>query len=86
MDGFMRYTLLFYYAMLTLFQNELGPINNIEFGTINFCLILSIFFNALIFSDIFVIWEIYVRDSIAIQEHLDEANELMDFVHISEDL
>ena len=46
-----------------LFQNEMGPVNNIEFGIAFAFLILSIFFNSLVFGDIYSAWETLVRQS-----------------------
>lgn len=61
-----NYTFLYYYAMLTLFQNELGPVNNIEFFCIFIMLMGSIFFSALVFSEIFVIWDVLIKKSLVV--------------------
>ena len=40
-----------------MFQNELGPVNEIEFFIYIIMLLASIFFNSLIIGDIYVIFE-----------------------------
>jgi len=52
-----------YYGILMLFQNEMGPVNNIEFLAAIVCLFLSIFFNSLIFGDIYTVWESLTEES-----------------------
>lgn len=50
-----------YYGLLIIFQNEMGPVNISEFVLIILLLILSIFFNSLVFGDIYAAWEQFVR-------------------------
>ena len=78
------YTFLYYYAMLTMFQNELGPVNEIEFLVFISLLLGSIFFNFLIFGDVLVIFELVIKKGTDIQEKLDEANSIMKWIHLGE--
>lgn len=48
---------MFYYALLLLFQNEMGPVNELEFGIVCAFLSASVMFNALVFGDIYTVWE-----------------------------
>ena len=53
---FKLYSFLYYYAMLTVYGNELGPVNHVEFLMFWALLLGSIFFNFAIFSDVYVIF------------------------------
>jgi len=46
-----------------MFQNELGPVNEIEFFVYIVMLLASIILNSLIFSDIYVIFEMMIEKS-----------------------
>ena len=48
---------MLYYAILLVFQNEMGPVNIIEFGGIALMLMAAVIFNALIFGDIYTAYE-----------------------------
>lgn len=75
---------MFYYGLLLLFQNEMGPVNEIEFGLVYIFLMLSIFFNSLIFGDIYTAYEKFVRESQENQAFKDSNKEIMDMLKIDE--
>ena len=54
-DFMMKYTSAFYYSMLTLANNELGPVNTNEMYTISVLLLLCLFINAFVLSDVAVL-------------------------------
>lgn len=60
----------------------MGPVNNIEFMTCFFFLLISIFFNALVFGDIYTVWEKLTRDDQENQEFLDTNKDVMDILGI----
>lgn len=73
---------MLYYGLLILFQNEMGPVNNIEFMAVYAFLLLSIFFNSLIFGDIYTAYEKLQRSSIERQSFIDSNKEIMDMLSI----
>lgn len=64
----------------------MGPVNIIEFGMVSIMLALSIFFNALVFGDIYTAWEILTSQSVDNQLYLDSSNDVMEFYKLDEQL
>lgn len=79
-----RYGEMLYYGLLMLFQNEMGPVNIYEFAAAFVFLMLSIFFNSLVFGDIYTAWEKLVRQSQDNQNFMDSNKEILDLLHIEE--
>lgn len=85
-DNFSRYKELLYYAMLILFQNEMGPVNNREFFMMTIMLSFSVVFNALVFGDIYTAWDTLTLQDRIKQDYIDSSKEIMDFFHLNEAL
>ena len=68
-----------------MFQNELGPVNEIEFIIYIVFLLGSIFFNFLIFGDVLVIFENLIKESSIIQDKLDQANSIMKWINLDDE-
>jgi hypothetical protein len=54
-DFLKKYTTAFYYSVLTLANNELGPVNPNEMLVVNVLLILCLFVNTFVLSDVAVL-------------------------------
>jgi hypothetical protein len=58
-----RYWTMFYYGVLILGSNEMGPVNEIEMAFIIFSLLSAAFLNALIFGDIATLTSVFSKGS-----------------------
>lgn len=81
-----KYTIFFYYAVLIVGFNELGPANLYEFAIICSFLIAASFVNALVYSDIANLLFKIEKDQSDYQENLDDANSAMTNMNIPKDL
>jgi hypothetical protein len=81
-----KYTTLFYYSMLCLGGNEIGPVNTNELFAIVSALLTCLFVNAFLLSDVSVLIGNLGKSDSAYQEKLDSINELMTNLEIEEDL
>lgn len=72
-----RFLLNFYYGILILGANEIGPVNKLEMIGCTFFLIISSLLNAILFGQIADLVGNLSAQSSAIQEQLDQANTVM---------
>jgi len=66
-----------YYGVLIISCNELGPVNNIEFFTAIFFLIISCIVNMQIFGDIAVLISVLEKKSTLQQDAIDTTNSIL---------
>lgn len=81
----MRYYIMFYYSILILGTNEMGPVNVVEILVMAILLLISSLINALVFGDIASLTMDLTRKTTEQQEHLDQANGIMiNCIHLEE--
>ena len=81
-----KYTTFFYYAILIVGANELGPANLLEFSVICTTMIGACFVNALVYSDIAMLLYKIELDQTNYQESIDDANSAMTNMNIPKNL
>lgn len=81
-----KYTTAFYYSMLTLANNELGPVNFNEMYVISVLLLLCLFVNAFVLSDVAVLIGNFGKSDSNYQEKLDSMNSLLNSLKVEEEL
>lgn len=72
--------------MLTLAANELGPVNENEMCIISILLILCLFVNAFLISDVSVLIGEFGKAYASYQEKLDSMNGIMSQLNLDEEL
>ena len=77
---------MFYYAVLIIGQNEMGPANHNEMAYFMFTLIGACFFNALVFSDLAVMVQKIMKNETKYQAKIDDANAVMESIGLSSDV
>jgi hypothetical protein len=76
----------FYYGVLILGANEIGPVNTLEMLGCTFFLIISALLNAILFGQIADLVANLGAKGTAIQEQLDQANTVMESIELQDDI
>lgn len=81
-----KFTTAFYYSVLTLANNELGPVNPNEMYIISVLLMLCLFVNAFVLSDVAVLIGEFGKEDSKYQEKLDSMNGLIMQLKLDDEL
>lgn len=80
-----KYSMSFYYSVLILGSNEIGPVNMIEMFYICCMLVLNLFISLFLLSDLISVITDFSKDDIEFQGQLDAMNEVMVAINLVEE-